>query len=321
MLDKRSWKERDLSEVFFPVAKRPVYMDLYDGANQRHKLDRHFAIVDLERAKAFAVVTDDYQLITNEEAFGRSAGAMKQVFHATTLEDLACFNITMPKSRSFCHIDLIQRDKDFSPWVGDDWTAFMRITNSYNRTRKLRFELGFCRWICSNGMIFGAKSVELSYAHTRRGMVPVERFTENIGDIRKLELSFVEQLHQLQRFYVPRDLVLAVFCRAFGLKLQATPQAGSPREKKLIAMRNQVEALAEHYFGDMGPHGYAMLNVLTDFATRPKGVISAQSEINGFQQKTSEWMEDFIRELSSPKFLFGQYLADYLPTANLLAAM
>jgi len=185
----REWKAKDPAEAFFPVELRPLYMPAGDALNDFHQLNRHFAVVDVERQNPFAVVTDDYELVTNKAAYDMAAEVMKKVFNTTQINDMECLNITMPKTRSFCHIDLIHKTADFSPWDNDEWTAFLRISNSYNRTRLLRYELGFCRWICLNGMIFGSKSIEFSYAHTRRGMDRVERFVENIGDIRKLETA------------------------------------------------------------------------------------------------------------------------------------
>lgn len=134
-------------------------MPVSTGSNTFHHLERHFAVVDVEREHPFSVVTDDYELVTNKEAYDRAADVMKKVFHATQMNDMECLNITMPKTRSFCHIDLIHKAADFSPWEKDKWTAFLGISNSYNRTRLLRFELGFCRWICLNGMVFGGKNI------------------------------------------------------------------------------------------------------------------------------------------------------------------
>jgi hypothetical protein len=164
------------------------------------------------------VVTEEYKLVTNEAAYVMADEVMQKVFHTTQLSDMECLNITMPKSRSFCQIDLIHNTADFSPWERDKWTAFLRISNSYNRTRPLRFELGFCRWICLNGIIFGSKSVEFSYAHTRRGMDRVDRFAENIGDIRQLETALTERMHHLKRYHVPPREMLPLLCRAFDIR-------------------------------------------------------------------------------------------------------
>ena len=241
MTTDRAWKPRDPAEAFFPVEMRPLFMPASDGLDKYQQLRRHFAVVDVERQHPFAVVTDDYELVTNKAAYDMAAEVMKKVFHTTQIGDMECLNITMPKTRSFCHIDLIHKSADFSPWEKDKWTAFLRISNSYNRTRLLRFELGFCRWICLNGIIFGSKSIEFSYAHTRRGMDRVDRFVENIGDIRKLETALTEKLHQLKRYHVPEKEMLPLLCRAFDIKASKDVVEKPRRVDDLLALREQAK--------------------------------------------------------------------------------
>lgn len=320
-MQAREWKARDVKEAFFPVELRPVYMPSPKLAQGYHPLDRHFAVVDVEHDRAFSVVTDDYQLVTNQEAYERAAEVMQKVFQVTKLNDLECLNITMPQTRSFCHIDLIHGEADFSPFERDQWTAFLRITNSYNRTRKLHFELGFCRWICLNGMIFGAKSIEFSYAHTRRGIDRSMRFQNNIGDIRKLETQLTEQLHQLKRYHVPETEMLPLVCRAFDVRVSEDLDAESKRADELRTFREQIRELTQRYFGDMGAHGYAALNVLTDFASRPVGVMAPETRIHAFQQRASAWMEDFVQAIQRREFSFDAYLGEYRDVASRLEGL
>lgn len=329
-MNKKKWEEIDPKAAFFPVELRPIYMkptgssegqnDLFtaDGLVQ---LQRHKAVVDVEKETAFAVVTDNYELVTNKAAYEQAEEVMKKVFQMTTIDDMACLNVTMPSTRSFCHIDLIHKSADFSPWEQDKWTAFIRVTNSYNRTRRLRFELGFCRWICLNGMIFGSKSIEFSYAHTRRGKDRIERFVENIGDIRKLEASLTEKLHNLERYYVPEKHMLPTLCRAFNIKVTPEVAQKKKRMEELVALREHTRQLTNNYFSEIGPNGYAALNVLTDFASRPEGVISREASINGLQHKASSWMEEFISEIKNSSFSFDNYLADYRETVEIIESL
>ena len=67
---ERHWKEYDPTEAFFPVELKPVFIqsakpskDLFDEIGYQ-ALPRHFAIVDSESEYAFAVVTEDYHLVT-----------------------------------------------------------------------------------------------------------------------------------------------------------------------------------------------------------------------------------------------------------------
>lgn len=320
-MQSSEWKARDLSEAFFPVEMRPVFMPSPKLAQGHLPLDRHFAVVDVERDHAFSVVTDEYQLVTNQEAYQGAAEVMKKVFHVTTLGDLECLNIVMPQTRSFCHIDLIHRKADFAPFENDSWTAFLRITNSYNRTRKLHYELGFCRWICLNGMVFGAKSIEFSYAHTRRGIDRSLRFEDNIGDIRKLEARLTEQLRHLKRYHVPQAEMLPLACRAFDIHVPVEVEFGSRRADDLRKFREQIRALTQQYFDDMGPHGYAALNILTEFASRPQGMMAPETRIHGLQQRASNWMEDFVQAIENREFSFDKYLGDFRDTANRLLAL
>lgn len=323
MASSNKWHPKDPKKAFFPVEMRPLFMssskaDLFD---QYRKLDRHFAVVDVEREHPFAVVTDDYKLVTNEQAYRMADEVMRKVFQTTKVEDMVCLNIIMPKTRSFCHIDLIHKSSDFSPWEDDKWTAFLRISNSYNRTRLLRFELGFCRWICMNGMIFGSKSIEFSYAHTRRGMNRVERFEDNIGDIRKIEAALTESLHQLKRYYVPPTEMLPIVCRAFDIAATSEDMNKPRRVEALLAMRDQIRGLTNSYFTELGPHGYAALNVLTDYATRPQGVIAPEASMHGLQQKASDWMEGFVSAIKATDFSFDKYLAGVRQTAKLIESI
>jgi hypothetical protein len=321
MSTNRAWEPRDPSVAFFPVEMRPLFMQNLGGAVGYQKLKRHFAVVDVQREHSFSVVTEDYELVTNEAAYKKAAEVMGKVFHTTKMSDMECLNVTMPKTRSFCHIDLIHKSSDFSPWAQDRWTAFLRISNSYNRTRLLRFELGFCRWICLNGMIFGSKSIEFSYAHTRGAQDQVARFVENIGDIRRLEAKLTEKLHQLKRYHVPEREMLPLLCRAFDIKATKDVLDKKKRVDDLVALRDQAERLTKAYFSEMGAHGYAALNVLTDCASRPTGVIAPEASMHGLQQKAGNWMDDFISAIQHPEFSFDSYLADYRRSAELIESL
>lgn len=112
---QRKWKPKDPSVAFFPVELRSLYMKGSDGKDRFNRLPRHYAVVDIKKNHPFSVVTDDYKLITNKEAYEQAGDIMKQVFQMTKIDEMACLNVTMPKTRSFCHIDLVHQSATFSP--------------------------------------------------------------------------------------------------------------------------------------------------------------------------------------------------------------
>lgn len=322
---ERNWAAMDPAVAFFPVALKPVFIevtgkegDLFN-ASAYQALPRHQAVVDSQGGHVFAVVTEDYHLVTNQQAYALAAEALKSVFDFTALEDMECLNVTMPKSRSFCHIDLIHKGSDFEPWQNDRWVPFVRITNSYNRTRRLRFEIGFCRWICLNGLIFGGKSVEISFAHTKQLQDGMRRWQENLGDIKTLEQLFVGQLRNLQRFHVPARWMLPLACKVFDVRLPSDTPIKPRRADELRQFRQAIADLASDYFVKMGEQGYAALNVLTDYASRPVGVIAPETMMDGFQHKAGDWINDFTKQIESREFSFDTYLGDYRATAEAIA--
>lgn len=324
---ERKWSAMDPAVAFFPVELRPVFIedptqggDLFNMLSYQ-VLPRHQAVMDVERTHAFAVVTEDYRLVTNQEAYDLAAEALKQVFKFTSMADMACLNVTMPKSRSFCHIDLIHKKSNFEPWQQDRWTPFVRITNSYNRTRRLRFEIGFCRWICLNGLIIGGKSVEISFPHTKQFQDDMRRWHENLGDIKLLEKLFVAKLHNLQRFHVPSRWMLPLACKVFDVRLANDAPIKQRRADELVTFRQTIAELTRNYFTSMGEQGYAALNVLTDYATRPMGVMSPETMMDGFQHKAGDWIDDFTQQIERRDFTFETYLGEHLKTAEAIARL
>lgn len=313
----------DLKDVLFPVEMRHVFVSPSYPSNSPISLPRHCAIVDAERDHVFAVVTNGYRLVTNKEALDLAAEIMGRVFKSMRMSDMRCFNITMPGSRSFCHIDLVHAQSSFEPWEKDKWSPFLRVTNSYNRTKKLRFELGFCRWICQNGMIFGSRSIEISDAHSIAGLdrIRYDRIAGDLGSINALEAQFMGHLQNLRRYHVPPSVMPALFCKVFGVRVPPDVETKPRLVELLLSMANKLDDLIGDYFDSMGHHAYAALNVLTDFATRPAGVISAASSMHGFQVETARWMEDFLRQIASTSFDFDKYLGDWKKEGDRLMSL
>ena len=103
---ERKWTAMDPAVAFFPVELRPVFIEASAPAGDLFQapgfqaLPRHQAVVDVENSQAFAVVTEDYHLVSNQQAYDLAADALQQVFDFTSMADMACLNVTMPKSRS-----------------------------------------------------------------------------------------------------------------------------------------------------------------------------------------------------------------------------
>jgi hypothetical protein len=323
-MSRQEFEEYDIEKAFFPVELKSVYVKDGEEDNSYRKLSRHHVVMDKDKSHPFAVVTSNYHLVSNEEAYEKSKELFSKVFGNISYDDMQCFNVTMPSTRSFCHIDFIHKESDFDVWENDSWTPFIRITNSYNRTKLLKYELGFCRWICRNGMIFWAKSVEFSYSHSKSQKENIERFAENIGDIKQIETDLIDNLTQLKNFPLEENLMFPLVLKVFDI--QTNIKTGSTKEKlkkaeKLLDIKDYTASLSEKYFDELGANGYSAFNVLTDFATRPVGVISPASQINSYQKKCGSWMEQFISDKKTTNFSIETYLDSFLVTAKIIESL
>ena len=317
-----------LIEILFPVELRPIFLQLTQketaqlltgGSSKNYERIPQFkAVVDVERNNVFSVVTERYRLVLNSEAIKLGQECFKTVFTEATAEAMQVFNIISPKSRSFCHVDYIHKGISFEPWQDDKWVPFLRVTNSYNRMKPLGFDVGFCRWICKNGLVLGEKSIRFRYVHTKGEVGKTTEFRTTFGELKTLENQFIESLHNLKRFYVPKTVMLPMLLRAFKVRVTDSDLLKAKRLEQLLALRRVQISLTEKYFNDIGPNGYAALNVLTDFASRPEAYISPENMVNQLQKRSGEWMAEFVTQLKRDDFNFDTYLGEYSACAKLL---
>ena len=71
-----------------------------------HTFRRHWAIVSDDRNEIFSIVTEDYQLVSNARAYELGRWAFGLVFGKDAVAGLGLFNVIMPATRSWAHIDL-----------------------------------------------------------------------------------------------------------------------------------------------------------------------------------------------------------------------
>ena len=314
--------EKSLSEFDFPVEFRDVYVDFKTGdqgslfPDSMVKQDKHLAVVDVDREYTFAIVSPDYEIVSNLQAVQLAEKCFQTVFKLTDTSQMKLFNVIMPKTRSQCHIDFLHRQSRFQIKDGDPWAPFIRVSNSFNRSRALKFDLGFCRGICRNGLIFGKESIEFKFSHTKgvSGLALAE-FKLKGGEFSRLETQFKGRLANLQRYHVSPKLMWPLLCKVFALSPPGE-DASSRKKANWDEQKSAVAKLTDKYFKELEPTGYAALNVLTDYATRPPAVSFGEGRVHGMQTTSGLWVEDFVDAISSKEFDFKKYLGEYYSLAN-----
>ncbi len=320
-------RKTSLADVLFDVELCPLLVNagktdgspaLFDGGNLM-RVPKYQAVVDIDRENVLCVVSNEYELVTNKRAIELGKEVFGRVFGAETVNEMEVFNVTVPKTRSFCHIDYWHENDTFEPWQEDKWVPFLRVTNSYNRTRLLRFDVGFCRWVCTNGLIFGHRGATIKYPHSKNAVREIEAVGIKAGDLQKLKLEFIERLNNLKRFHVSRKEMLPLACKVFDIDVNDKVHEHPQRVEQLKDFHSGFQEMTARYFEDMGENAYAALNVITDIASRPISIyISPVAVMDSMQKKAGSWIDEFIPAIKDDKFQFDEYLRMYRPVAAII---
>lgn len=273
-------------------------------------------IVDVDHERVVGVVGDGYRVVTNEQAFDWARRCGQAVFPKTTPDDWSVFAVDGPATGSYCRIDIAHRETIFkfagrAPGIPhESFGPFIRVTNSYNGQRALRFDIGLLRWMCTNGVLIVDDLVTFRFAHAKAALTQPPQFTVNQPKLSSWIDGFDANLETLRgHSMVPaviRELVLGVL----RLRPPSSPDAPDYLVDEWEAIQNHLQALIARYSTEVGENAYAAFNVMTDFATRPKGRGAYAREIHTLQRRVGAWLPDFCARSRLPGFRMQDYLKD-----------
>ena len=320
----RERQQIDLEQAFFPVIEEPINVDVFMGRPKR--IPGYKALVEQETGRVISVVSSKYRLLLNREAYELADIIIQAVFEGKRLYDFECFNILMPKTKGSCRIDLILPN-DFNELFGDEsesWTPFIRISNSYNRRMTLKYEIGFCRWICKNGVIFGQLGISFSVNHTELTKVNINKLIgkakKEIGGIVSLWSEFEKKMNALKEISLPVSACLPIYCKAFDINVK--DKLTEDQEDILCLKAKQIIDTGKEYFEELGNNGYAMMNVLSDYASFPRWSSSPNNFVDGYQRTVGRWVDDFLAESKQHGFSLSKYIGEeYQNTAYTLESL
>ncbi len=319
---QRDWNKLKLEKAFFPVYKEHVFWKDKRGVDRI--IPNSYCLVD-DSGHHLSTVSDKYNLVTNRQAYQWADYVIQGVFPRQTLSDFECFNMYMPSTRASCRMDLIIPQSYKHPFgsMKESWIPFIRISNSYNKTITLKYEIGFCRWICKNGVIFGQRGMTLSFNHSKK--ITQEQIYKTIvasrreiGEIDSLWFTFQGKLNKLKSIHVPQTAWLPIYCKAFSV--DATDEDLTERQIDTMAERaDRILRTTKEYADELGENAYALMNVLTDFASFPVGTNSPASVVHGYQRKVGSWVNDFLVEAKKEDFSLDAYIGEKaIASADLL---
>jgi hypothetical protein len=305
-------RNTDIASQLFPVREQSVFLDNQDKPIQGFK-----AIVGIlnDRSQTvFSVVSDGYQLVSNRDALEMGKRIHAKLFPYAQANSFEVFNVIAPASRSFCHIDIIDKNYTLNIWKGEVYVPFVRIHNSYNRSRSLQFDIGFCRQLCDNGMIFEQEAVKLKFAHTKGAISLRGLDTINVEHLKKLEKDFVAKTTTSTKIDLPKRYFVPLAAKTLNRRFDIQETNQDKRTtvfKKMELFKGAILRYSDRYINNdkMGETAYAFYNVVTDFASN-SGQLQASAR-NGLQTKCGLWINQVGELVAQSGFNWEKEVEDY----------
>lgn len=305
----------NLNNIDFPVKLLPVFIK-----DKKYKEAKGYRAVTGKtegKEKIFSVVSNNYSLITNTQAFELGRRIFREFFPAVNEKDFTIFNVTHPETRSFCYIDIVNNLYTFNIWESEVYVPFMRITNSYNKTKALRFDIGFSREMCDNGVIFEKETVSINYIHYKRDFKknykeilndfkPGEKF----GKLKSLEKEFTGFMQKLRDIKIDKKYYVPMTAKIFNLKFNIDSENENLKKRDIKLMKEFIDyckILRNKYSYILGNNAYSVFNVATEFANNRDFVKGYR--YNEFQSKAGEWLKAVANR--KDKDTLEEYLKEY----------
>lgn len=300
-----------LNQVLFPVDMAPVYIKLPNGDFQPVPGKR--AVLNTATGRAVSVVGDQYHLVTNSQALHYGRLCCESAFPQTHAEEWTVNTVDGPSTGGHCRIDLLHATTTFNPFGTDPsmqrevYSPFVRVTNSYNRTRALSLYFGFLRERCSNGLIVAQEAIVIRFDHNAHDIdrrIRNELNQELSGQLQDQFTAFVTNLRSCR---VPRQLFNPIMRSA--LKLEEPKVHKRSTAAAWVGIEASLESVSSKYSRALGDNGYGLLNALTDFATNPPHNHVVRRDRHSFQSLAGKWLSGFSEECKKEDFDAERYLA------------
>lgn len=306
----------ELDDLLFPVEEHPVFVSYSDESGEKRlQVPEKKAIVNRTTRRVLGVVSRDYRLVSNREALQMAHECCHAVFPETRPGDWQVSAVDAPSTAASCHIDLVHAsaalDFAFGPIAGQPqpFGPFIRVTNSYNGLRALKFDVGFFRKVCTNGLIVPDTIIRFTFAHLRREIGDVVEFHVAVDRLAKFRAGFIDSLAALRDCRVPRYQVEPLIRRVLMLWPPQTMKPGSPEAVDWQVLHDHLAEISSRYVTELGENAYAAFNAITEFASHPPDIRCVRRNRHSLQRLAGSWLTSFNEASRKPGFTVIGHLA------------
>lgn len=194
---------------------------------------------------SYNVYQKDFYFRTYKEVIVGGIQWTKQLFGATSIKDIYIKNLEFGRKKQWFNTQLVHTH-DGIIIDGEQFNPYINITYSYNTVTKIKFEIGFYRYACDNGLVIGFK--ELS----------------------KMEIK-PENLFEVPFWLNP--CLIKLLTKRFEFQIRVLKNTSLKEEQiqnwidKNISKWNISRNIIIRYIQELGENAYSLLNILTDGAS------------------------------------------------------
>ena len=295
-----------VQDLLFGVDQVPVEAVLgTNGHTRRITIPSKKALVNQRTGHILGVVSRDYRVVTNQEAVDLAREACGIAFPGVSPMEWEAKRASAPRTLSYAHIDLMHRTHVLNYWDNeikkdDPFTPFLRVTNSFNGARALRFDIGFMRKHCSNGVIFEEEVATIRASHSAEALaqLKIEIKSRSLPKMWDEFSNFLTGIRSIKMDTDQSTLALNTV-----LRLPEPKQADKPaRIQGLTELTTDFTSRLAGYRKELGPNAYAVFNTLTDIAARPPDNTYFQKERDSLEKRSGRWLKELSRQSQTAGF-------------------
>jgi len=310
-------RNTNINEILFPVELKPVMVEGSNNPIRGFKavvgnFDNQLSLFPKEHV--FSIVSDDYVLISNQMALDMAKDIHERLFPGGTSESFEIFNIKTPLTFGSCHIDIIDSNYKLNILKRELYVPFVRIQNSYNKTMPLHFQVGFCRSICTNGVIFEENSITINLRHTKSDFNSFNFDVIDTKRLKKFETDFISRTSKAEKIEIPEKVFVPLAAKVLNLNFNVDDEKSEQFEKNLERLAEFIsvmEIYTDKYIRNeqLGETAYAFFNVITDYASNyPHKQARTTHDL---QNRCGRWLSEFCRRNSNDEIDWEEELVSY----------
>lgn len=295
-----------VQDLLFGVDQVPVEAVIdSNGHTRRITIPGKKALINNRSGQVLGVVSRDYRVVTNQEAVNLAREACGIAFPGISPLEWEAKRASAPRTLSYAHIDLMHRTHvlnyyDTGVGQSDPFTPFLRVTNSFNGARALRFDIGFMRKHCSNGVIFEEEVATIRASHSAEALaqLKVEIKSRSLPKMWEEFSSFLTRVRAISMTTEQSKIALNTVLHLPDPK----PYDKPARKEGLNSLASDFSHRLTRYQTELGPNAYAVFNTLTDIAARPPESVHFQKNRDTIEKRSGRWLKELSRQSQTSGF-------------------